>query len=104
MQGNNYYRLKAIDKDGKTTYSKTVLVNISSDKTITLIYPIPAKDILHIQTNGIASFSLLNQDGKILFTTTIGGSGTMNVSNVPEGVYYLRNNNNGEIKKVVVAR
>src|SRR6266498_1019272 len=33
-----------------------------------LVYPNPARDIIYVQTNGDASFSLLNQSGKILVT------------------------------------
>ena len=36
-----------------------------NDKTnMFLVYPNPAKDILHVQTNGKASFSLTDQSGK----------------------------------------
>jgi hypothetical protein len=40
------------------------------DKTnLFLVYPNPARDILHVQTNGNASFSLVNQSGQTLLTT-----------------------------------
>jgi len=102
--GNNYYRLKAIDKDGSITYSKIVLVNISGDKTFTIVYPVPAKNILHIQTNGSATFSLINQAGKILLTTNINGNGSMNVGGFAAGLYYLKNNSSGAVQKVVITK
>ncbi|HXL55847.1 MAG TPA: T9SS type A sorting domain-containing protein, partial [Chitinophagaceae bacterium] len=100
----NYYRLKIFDKNGKITYSNTVLVNIINDKTITVVYPNPAKNILHIQTNGNASFSLLNQPGQILLTTNINGSGSINISGMAAGLYYLKNNSSGAMRKVIVSR
>lgn len=103
LHGNNYYRLKAIDKDGKIAYSKTVLVSIN-DKTITLVYPVPAKNILHVQASSNASFSLINRAGKILLSKNINGNGTIDVSGLAAGIYYLKNNSNGEIKKIVVVR
>ena len=75
-----------------------------ADKKITIVYPVPVKDILHIQTNGNASVSLINQSGKILLTANINRSGTMNVSEVAEGMYYLKNNSSGEMKKIVIVR
>ncbi len=102
--GNNYYRLKAIDKDGSFHYSDIVLVNVANDKTITIVYPVPAKDILYIQTNGNASFSLVNQMGKILLTKTINGTGSINVGGFAAGLYYLKNNGSGAVQKVVILR
>ena len=104
LKGNNYYRLKAIDKDGSIIYSEIVLVNISGDKTFTIIYPVPAKNILHIQTNGSAIFSLINQAGKILLTTNINVNGSMNVGGFAAGLYYLKNNSNGAVQKVVITK
>lgn len=43
--GRNLYRLKMIDKDGKFSYSKIVLVSLSCDGSQTIIlYPNPVKD------------------------------------------------------------
>ena len=104
IQGNNYYRLKVIDKDGKINYSSIVSVNITNDKTVTLIYPNPAKDLLHLQTNGVTSFSLINQAGKILITTNINGTGDINIAGFAAGLYYLKNNNNDEVQKVIIVK
>jgi len=105
LPGDNYYRIKAIDKDGKISYSNTVLVNMSNNRIITAVYPNPAKDILHVETNGAASFSLLNQSGKVLLTAlNINGKGSINISGTPAGLYYLKNNNTGTVQKVVIVR
>jgi hypothetical protein len=75
------------------------------DKTnLFLIYPNPAKNILHVQTNGNESFSLLNQNGKILLTTNINSNGSINISGMAAGLYYLKNNSTGAVKKVIIAR
>ena len=68
------------------------------------VYPNPAKDILHVETNGSATFSLINQSGKILLTTNINGKGVINISGITSGLYYLKNNSTGNVKKVVIAR
>src|SRR6266496_34291 len=75
------------------------------DKTnLFLVYPNPARDILHVETNSNASFSLLNQSGKILLTKSINGNGEINVANLAAGLYYLRNNATDTAQKVIVAK
>src|SRR6266498_1822222 len=76
-----------------------------NDKTnLFLVYPNPAKDMLYVQTNGNTSFSLLSQSGKILLTKNINGKGSINISGMAGGLYYLRNNSSGAVHKVVIAR
>jgi hypothetical protein len=104
LHGDNYYRIKAVDKDGKITYSNTVLVNMNNDKIVTVVYPNPAKDIIHVETNGSATFSLINQSGKILLTANINDKGSINISGITPGLYYLKNNTTGNVQKVVIAR
>ena len=41
LQGKNYYRIKAVDKDGKTTYSNIALVNISNGRSGITVSPNP---------------------------------------------------------------
>jgi len=68
------------------------------------VYPNPAKDILHVETNGAAMFSLIDQSGKIFAVTSINGKGIINVSGIPAGLYYLKNNSTGSVQKIVIAR
>ena len=100
----NYYRLKIFDKDGKTAFSNMVLTNRSDDKTVTLIYPNPANNILHIETNGNSQFFILNQAGKFLVTTNINGKGNINILGIGAGLYYLKNNSSSTVQKVIIAR
>jgi hypothetical protein len=103
LQGNNYYRIKMIDKDGKTTYTNTILVKIIN-KSVFSIYPVPARDVLHIYTNSKATVCLINQSGNILLTKTIEGTGTINVHALPAGIYYLKNKETGDIIKVLAVK
>jgi len=68
------------------------------------VYPNPAKDILYVQTNGSALFSLFNQSGEILVTAKINSKGRINVSGIAAGLYYLKNNSTGTVQKIVIAR
>jgi hypothetical protein len=68
------------------------------------VYPNPAKNMLHVTTNGNASFSLVSEDGKILLTANVDKTGSMNISNLAAGVYYLKNNNTNASKKISVIK
>jgi hypothetical protein len=68
------------------------------------VYPNPAKDVLQVETNGSTTFSLINQSGKILLTANINSKGSINVSGIAAGLYYLKNKITGSVKKVVIAR
>jgi len=93
------------------TYSAPALSDaFSSNSKLALpkngfsVYPNPAKDILHIQANGNASFSLLNQSGEILLTTIINTTGNINILKLSAGEYYLRNNSTNTAEKIFVVR
>jgi len=66
-------------------------------------YPNPATDELHVQMKE-GTVSLINQAGKILVTKTIHVTGMIHVTSLPSGLYYLKNMQTGEVKKVVISR
>ncbi|TKK69817.1 T9SS type A sorting domain-containing protein [Ilyomonas limi] len=67
------------------------------------IYPNPAKAVLHVQISGTALLSLTDITGKVLLTKTITNSGSINVSSLQAGMYYLRNSATGETRKIMVS-
>jgi hypothetical protein len=69
-----------------------------------IVYPNPVKDVLYVQIKGDAVFSVLSANGEILFTRTINSNGSINISALPPGTYYLKNNITGIVKKFIVAR
>jgi len=69
-----------------------------------IFYPNPVKDMLHIQNSGKATFILINQSGKTILTKTINGNGEINVSHLPAGLYYLKNNETGAVHKVMITK
>lgn len=46
--GNNIYRIKQVDKEGRTTYSKAININLEIHMEA-LVYPNPARDIMNIK-------------------------------------------------------
>jgi hypothetical protein len=69
-----------------------------------IVYPNPVKDILYIQNAGKTTVTLTDRSGKTLFTKTINGNGAINVSHLPEDLYYLTNKTTNEVHKIMVAR
>lgn len=89
--GGNYYRLKQVDADGKSSYSKVAFVDFSKPFTIKL-YPNPVKDILTLEglsTN--ANISIISLQGSVLAKTTAGSKTyTWDIKQLPAGTYYVR--------------
>lgn len=97
-----YTAAEPISQINISSYENAMQQNNNKKKFI--VYPNPAKDILHVQTNKLTSFSLIDQSGKILSTANINGNGTINISNQATGIYYLRNNSTHEVNKIVVIK
>jgi hypothetical protein len=64
LNGNNYYRLRMVDMDGRTDYSPIVVVkNSKNGFGITDVFPSPVQDQLTIQYNSI-------EEGEVLIRVT----------------------------------
>ncbi len=92
LNGNNYYRLKQVDADGRFQYSQVVMANFIVMKNSTLVYPNPnAGSVLHVRyplsKNSVLTLSDLN--GRILFRSTI-NSTTVSVPSLLRGTYVLK--------------
>ncbi|WP_256010087.1 chondroitinase-B domain-containing protein [Desertivirga xinjiangensis] len=91
VTGNNYYRLKMLDLDGKYEYSPLRVVKISSTVKV---YPNPASRILTIDMSTAnvpnAQVRLVNMSGNtVLQAETSSVSHSLDVQVIPSGVYQL---------------
>ncbi|MBK6978451.1 MAG: T9SS type A sorting domain-containing protein [Cytophagaceae bacterium] len=69
--GNNYYRLKMVDKDGSEDYSKMISVNFDG-KALAVFYPNPTQDFVrfeNIKTEDISSVVVHKINGEFLGET-----------------------------------
>jgi hypothetical protein len=99
LAGNNFYRIKSVDKSGKEQYSAVVKVNFSSSLPSINVYPNPASGgIIHLQMNqfqkGTYYLKLINSEGqivgqKLLKLSTGNSNETLNTSHLPSGTYLL---------------
>ena len=111
-----FYRLKIINAEGKSSYSGIVIVNSkrNSNQLVQTIYPVPAKDILHLQINGSTDEQIT------LLLTDIGGrqlvrktplikkginAYDINIQSLPAGNYYLTilTTDKAETHKIIVS-
>ncbi|HKG68842.1 MAG TPA: T9SS type A sorting domain-containing protein, partial [Segetibacter sp.] len=93
--GNNYYRLKMVDKDGKFTYSQVILIIISSRSEFDFVmYPNPATSELRIisaDDNATFKVNIYNQQGqKVTGKPIVPASGVISVKHLPKGLYLLQ--------------
>lgn len=100
FQGNNYYRLKQVDKDGKFNLSESILVkNKVSLLAITEVYPVPTGNTLNLSVLSPTSekYTLVFTDiaGKIISSK----AGSLNVgdnqikidvNHIRDGVYFAK--------------
>lgn len=92
-----YYRLKMLDFDGSTTYSKTVSVaDIKSPVRSLKINPSVSSDFLNIETvsNEAAILTIVDVFGRIVMTQKIAANQVMapnklDISNFPNGVFMV---------------
>ena len=87
-----YYRLKAIDNDGKFAYSQIRQVTINDKKELSriAIYPNPASDIIAIETANARVIKIFNSLGKLVYKSTeIRELSTVPITSFSAGVYYV---------------
>ena len=94
-QGNNYYRLKQVDYDGKFSLSKLISINNSPFRNDfkPVVYPNPTNQKLNIQSQTIIKeLSIMNIDGRLILNKVVNKSqvSELDVSMLNTGVYYIR--------------
>jgi hypothetical protein len=106
INNKKFYRLQAVDKDGKITYSKTVLVDANyNDKTI--IYPNPASDFITVVSNNLRNITITDLDGRQIKTFNCNNttSTKIDISSLSKGIYMLKlihADNSSETQKLII--
>jgi len=95
-QGNNFYRLKMVDKDGTIAYSNIVLLKQAGVIQVS-VYPNPTADWLYVSIPAFVNSqpitaSVLDGAGKLVAQPILipGSRSGIAVSHLPAGVYTLR--------------
>jgi hypothetical protein len=92
--GNNYYRLRTVDRDGAAEISGTVQVNVASPSQGISVYPSPASNAIYVK--GIAgssnlSYMITDPEGKTLRTGLLTKPvQQIDIQDLKNGIYFLK--------------
>ncbi len=101
LDGNNYYRLKMVDRDGSLEYSKVVVIANTKSNMLRINYAAisgnagTASVIINSTTAQPAKLSIIDISGRLVLNSTIQlqkGNTTIN-KNIPavaSGIYFIR--------------
>ncbi|HWB26270.1 MAG TPA: DUF4331 family protein [Chitinophagaceae bacterium] len=85
----NYYRIKEVDKDGKSSYSPIRKISFSEEGSIVLS-PNPAHNILQVNAPGLNNLQVFIYDfagRKVSSSMLTNGNGVISVSSFAKGLY-----------------
>jgi len=94
--GISYYRIKQVDKDGRTSYSAVIAIRFGKNDPAITVYPNPATSVVNVlfdkpqQKDCI--IELISNNGQLVQRVAAGGlqSKQLNVSGIAAGTYQLR--------------
>jgi len=107
LNGTSYYRIEAIDKDGKKTYSKTLSITTNFKPQTLNLYPNPAANIVNIKFSDIKQVYITDITGRLLLSKQISGvSNTqLNIASIGKGIFFVRvtdSKGNAQTEKLIV--
>ncbi len=99
--GNNFYRIKTIQLNGRESYSGVVKVNVASSEATLTVYPNPVQNgtinlVFKGEAAGNYQYKLVNSTGQVMHSGTLrysGGSYLQNITThqrLPAGTYELQ--------------
>lgn len=91
-KGNNYYRLKVVDRDNSFTYSSIKMANSSCTLSGISIYPNPTNSSVFVSgLNGEESIRVYDMVGKLLIEHSPHGNAAtqLNLSSYAAGIYHI---------------
>lgn len=100
--GNNYYRIKQVDKDGRNSFSKTINIVVQPDFDVT-VYPNPVSDVLSVnlisKEEQTINIQITDLQGRIVYSQRRSANKgfdnmDINVQNLQPQVYLLKVSNN----------
>ncbi len=102
FSGINYYRLKQVDYDGNFTYSKIISITTGDKRQTITIYPVPSDKELNCEfysdENAMVNIAVTDVLGNTILRKDLKSKHGMNkenldISNLSQGVYFLRIDN-----------
>jgi trimeric autotransporter adhesin len=96
VKGVNYYRLKQVDMDGRSTFSRTIAITFDGKGKLITVFPNPAKDKLNVSFASPQQNVLIQihtADGKLVRQASVGNvqrNADLNVTGLIPGTYLLK--------------
>jgi hypothetical protein len=109
FSGNNFYRLKMVDRDGTFAYSRIRTLTFDHNKNI-IIYPNPVTDKIFVSADDlskVASVRMINAMGQVVVSTSGMTAQGIVTRHLTAGIYIIQiKKTDGEMQaeRVVVAR
>jgi len=94
-----YYRLKQVDRDGTSAYSPVIAVRATPALALQA-YPNPTRGLLTVTGPADTRFTLFNQLGQAMKAGSLSQTEALDLSRLPDGLYYLRDHTTGATVKV----
>jgi hypothetical protein len=92
-KGTYFYRLKLVNREGKTTYSKTNSVQYTTNGEVK-VYPTVAKSMLYVENvEPSDKIQVYNFSNQLVQTSTVAvkeGLIAVRISELPKGMYLLK--------------
>lgn len=105
LQGENFYRLKLVSKDGKSIYSKVVSATVASGKGFDVFaYPNPTRNSVQVKVSGSENGAVTLSDitGRVVYQSMLSGTeATIDLSKVADGVYFIKYTDNNSMTKTI---
>ncbi len=109
LNGSILYRLKQVDFDGKSNYSKVIYFNINNN-TVS-IYPNPAANNITVSLNQLSNYAVLVYDnlGALVYNKEIINNNTHSIAttDLANGVYFVQilvDNTVLKVEKVIIQK
>ena len=100
VNGNNYYRLFIVDKNGTITYSKIISALLTTHNSQLTTFPNPATNFVTLKGSHIASVQIIDNLGRVVKTISMkdATNPTFSVHGLASGAYHLKvHTNDGKV-------
>jgi hypothetical protein len=109
LEGENFYRLQAFDKDGSSTYSPVQVLDFGSRQAL-VAAPNPTHNFLTVNAEGaVGALNLYDALGRLVLSKSFENadkntSFTLDLTTLPQGVYSLRLEADGQVSTTKVLK
>lgn len=101
LPGRHYYKIRQVDLDGRSNYSKEIVVQLDNEEDLN-IFPNPVRNRLYISTSREnIKCTIYNSKAEIILEKVLKKSGEfLDLSLLPKGFYVLRTGEGNQVKHI----